>query len=305
MLTEADVSVIIVNYNGAHVLRAAIQSVLALLPAPGELIIVDNGSTDDSLAVIREFDYHALVRPIVAGQNLGVAGGRNLGVTYAFGKIYAFLDADGMAQQRWLSAAVALLNQRPEAGAIAPLVLLADGQTINGAGSFLDRSGHGRDRFWNEPLKKHQKEMIFLAASPVDYPMGCGMVLRKEGLERIWPLDEGSLKWHDDTEIGIRIRRLGYHVLFTPDSTVLHNLGHSDPTDNDVRHLMAEEARFRLLLKYYPFSVFLGALSSFVLHGIWGVRNRPDSLKDTVKLLRSILKSLREVLPIRKTWRVH
>lgn len=302
VLKVRDVSVIIVNYNGESVLAQALESVLLLEEKPLECIVVDNGSRDNSLGVAQTF-HDPILRILSLSENHGVAGGRNRGIAVAKGKVFAFLDSDGQATANWLPAAVHQLAQNPGAGAVAPLVLMASGDVINGAGSSLDHWGHGRDRLWGEKLNLHQEELTLWGGQPVDYPMGCGMVIRRSGLENLWPLDETLPKWHDDTEIGIRIRRLGYQVIFEPASLVLHYLGHSDPHDRTRRHQLAERARLLLLWKYYP---LLSALSStmhysvFALKGSW---HNPRERRDLWNTWGFLLSESRKIRMIRHKWR--
>ncbi len=299
-----DVSVIIVNYNGEAVLPLALESLYTLREQPLEVIVVDNGSTDASVDLIKTYAKKYLrLRLIEAQSNFGVAGGRNVGVDVAKGPILAFLDADGRALPEWLPNALLAINQDSRVGAVAPLVLMGDGAIINGAGSFIDASGHGRDRFWGESLSLRQSDIDRLAGSFCDYPMGCGMVVRRPGLERIWPLDEALLKWHDDTEIGIRVRRLEYRTVFWPKSRVLHQPGHSDPSRRELRHLESEMARFRLLLKYYSWSRFTQSLLHYLLHTMSGSRLRPEMKGDAQILLRDLRLAWPEAKKIRRQWR--
>lgn len=301
-LRVQDVSVIIVNYNGESVLDRSLNSVLSLDPRPLECILVDNGSTDKSLDVAQKF-HDPLLRILSLSENYGVAGGRNRGVAVAKGQVYAFLDSDGQATLSWLPAGVAVLAQNPAAGAIAPLVLMGSGDIINGAGSFLDAWGHGRDRLRGEPLDMHEGCVRAWRGQPVDYPMGCGMIIRRKGLESIWPLDESMPKWHDDTEIGIRIRRLGYQVPFEPSSLVLHYPGHSDPREGRKRHQLAEMARLLLLWKYYPFLSALGSTVHYSFFALSGSRRDPSYRQELWAAWTMLLKNRRKIRMIRHQWR--
>jgi len=299
----SDISVIIVNYNGEHVLPDAMASVLGLEPSPRELIVVDNGSTDRSPLIITGLaERDSRVRPILAGENLGVAGGRNLAAAYAEGRVLAFLDSDGLAEPSWLTESVQALNQDPRAGAVAPLVLLADGETVNGAGSFLDPDGHGYDRYFGDPESAHATEWPLLAGTVCDYPMGCGMVVRVPGLERVWPLDEALPKWHDDTELGLRIRRLGYRTIFWPSARVRHRWGHANPPDPYAKHWLAEEARLRLLVKYFPWPRVITNLLHLGIHGVSGLRGRPQMWQETQAVLRRIWRDWGDLTMIRREW---
>ncbi|WP_053960151.1 glycosyltransferase family 2 protein [Sulfobacillus thermosulfidooxidans] len=301
-LRVEDVSVIIVNYNGEKVIAQAVQSVLALRPRPLECIVVDNGSTDQSVNILHRFS-DPLLRLVSLTENRGVAGGRNVGVANARGRILAFLDSDGEATASWLVRAVEDLVEQEEAGAIAPLVLMKHGQIINGAGSFLDSSGHGRDRLWGEPLAQHESIVLTWRGQPVDYPMGCGMVIRRQGLEAIWPLDETMPKWHDDTEIGIRIRQLGYHVIFEPLSRVLHHPGHSDPKDNRQRQHMAETARLLLVWKYYPLTRAITVTLHYSFFALTASRYHLSYTKDLWKTWSKLWGERKKIWAIRQRWR--
>lgn len=300
----SDVSVIIVNYNGESVVQDALESLYRLSEQPLEVVVVDNGSTDASLKIVRSFsETYRRLQLVEAQGNFGVAGGRNIGVEVAHGEVLAFLDADGRALDSWLPAALFAMNQDPRVGAVAPLVLMGNGDTINGAGSFIDASGHGRDRFWGESLTAREPDLKRLTGTRCDYPMGCGMVVRRPGLEQIWPLDEALLKWHDDTELGIRLRRLGYHTVFWPPSRVLHHPGHSDPARREVRHLESEMARFRLLLKYYPWPRLIGSLTHYLIHAISGARRHPERKQDAKRLLQDLRSAWPLARKIRRQWR--
>ncbi len=296
-----DVSVIIVNYNGIGVLPRAVGSVLGLREKPRELIVVDNGSTDGSLQWLQT---HAspLMRIVALRANHGVAGGRNAGVREARGAFIAFLDSDGEATDSWLPEAAAMLRQKTKAGAIAPLVLMEEGTVVNGAGSFLDASAHGRDRLYGEPLAMRIAEIAGWQGQPVDYPMGCGMVLRVRGLEKIWPLDDALPKWHDDTEIGIRVRKLGYQVLFNGASQVRHHPGHSDSQNRYIRQRLAETARLRLLWKYYPPAAALRGTAHYVFFSLTGARRRIQNFGDLAMVGANLLGSWTHLRQIRHQW---
>lgn len=299
-----EVSVIIVNYNGESVLPDALESLYTLTAQPLEVVVVDNASTDASVDIVKSYtEKYGRLQLVEAQSNCGVAGGRNIGVEVAKGRVLAFLDADGRATEEWLPNALIAMSQNPQVGAVAPLVLMGSGDIINGAGSFIDESGHGRDRFWGEPLAARQPDLGRLAGTPCDYPMGCGMVVRRAGLERIWPLDEALLKWHDDTELGIRVQRLGYRTVFWPQSWVLHQPGHSDPARREIRHLESEMARFRLLLKYYSGPRIVRALLHYLIHAISGAKRHPELKADAKTLIHDLRVAWPEARKIRRHWR--
>ena len=108
MIQGNKISVIIPNYNYARYLDQAIQSVLNQSYENLELIVVNNGSTDNSLQVLR--DYEHKIR-IIDQPNLGQSGARNSGITHATGEYIAFLDADDFWELSKLSKQIALVNE--------------------------------------------------------------------------------------------------------------------------------------------------------------------------------------------------
>lgn len=121
--TEPAVSVVIPAFNAAWCVRRAVDSVLAQRFADFELIVVDDGSTDDTAEILR--GYGDALR-IVSQPNGGMSRARNAGIRIARGRYIAFLDAD----DRWLPAKlerqVALLDQRPELAFCAATATLED-----------------------------------------------------------------------------------------------------------------------------------------------------------------------------------
>jgi glycosyltransferase involved in cell wall biosynthesis len=123
MARSPRVSVVLIGYNDARFLQAAIDSVLAQRFTDWELILVDDGSTDDSPAIARQAcaQHPQQIRYLEhAGHaNRGAAASRNLGIEHASGEFIAFLDSDDVWLPDKLSDQVALLEQHPEVGMVA------------------------------------------------------------------------------------------------------------------------------------------------------------------------------------------
>lgn len=102
------VSVIIPNYNYAKYVRKAIESVLLQTYSNLEVIVVNNGSTDDSLQVLKEFGGKI---ELIDQSNLGQSGARNSGLRRSTGDLIAFLDADDFWEPTKLEKQIALINE--------------------------------------------------------------------------------------------------------------------------------------------------------------------------------------------------
>jgi glycosyltransferase involved in cell wall biosynthesis len=106
-----DIAAVVPTYNRAELLRETLRSILAQSHRPAEVIVVDDGSTDGTAAMIKEFDgsvrYHAI-------ENAGVCRARNIGVSLAKAPWIAFCDSDDLWRPDFLAQHVALLRAAPE-----------------------------------------------------------------------------------------------------------------------------------------------------------------------------------------------
>jgi glycosyltransferase involved in cell wall biosynthesis len=119
------VSIIVPSYNHAPFLRAALDSVLAQDHADRELIVVDDGSTDDSISIVRSYGDRLRLIEQRGGRQ---ARARNLALQVATGELVAFLDSDDRWLPRRLSAAVTAMAAHPQAGVVWSDFIYVDGQ---------------------------------------------------------------------------------------------------------------------------------------------------------------------------------
>ncbi len=240
------VSVIVLNFNGEKIIARCLDHLLAQTFTDLEILVVDNHSTDGSLAAAERYLGCGKLSILRAGRNLGVAGGRNLGLRYVQGEIIAFIDNDGYADPDWLSEAVATMDSDPRIGAVAPVVFFSRNKAIlNGAGGIMNYQGYGRDLCFDTPYEFAQLRERVL------YPMGCGMVVKREIFDRFAGFDPKSVYYYDDTELGIRVWRAGMQVAVSPHSWVDHEFNYSGQYFPN-RALSFERARLRVMLKHYP-----------------------------------------------------
>ncbi len=240
------VSVIVLNYNGAAIVGRCLDHLLAQTFDDFEILVVDNDSRDGSLAVLERYLGSGRLSVIRSQRNLGVAGGRNLGVKHAQGTIIAFIDNDGYADKDWLAEAVKMMESDRRIGVVAPVVFFAGRKIVlNGAGGTVNLQGYGGDHCFDVPYEFAQLPRRVL------YAMGCGMVVRKEVLDSIGPLDERLFNYYDDVELGIRTWKSGFEVAIAPDSWVDHGFSYSDKIFGN-KVFLCERNRIRTVLKYFP-----------------------------------------------------
>ncbi len=246
------VSIIILNYNGKDVLPRCLRALSAQSYKHFEVLVIDNHSTDGSDQIAQNFIAPFPLTVIRADTNLGVAGGRNVGVTKSRGEVLAFLDNDGYPTPEWLQEALNALYSETDIGAVCSLVFFADDPLrVNGFGGVLTTSGLAADRDYGVDITNLKPR------TTVFYPMGCGMVLRAESAHKVFPLDALLPKWYDDTEIGIRLHLYNQQVIVAPLAIVDHDAHSGDKKRMPAgwkRALLFEKARMRTVLKYFPLS---------------------------------------------------
>jgi GT2 family glycosyltransferase len=240
------VSVIVLNFNGEKIIAKCLDHLLAQSYRDFEIVVVDNASADNSVAIAGRYFASGRLSIIRAGRNLGVAGGRNLGMRHSEGRIFAFIDNDGYADRDWLAEAVRVLDSGPEIGAVAPMVFFQNNKAVlNGAGGMMNRQGYATDWCFDTPYEFAQLRGRVL------YAMGCGMVIRREIFDRFGGFDPKLFRYFDDTELGIRIWRAGMQVAVAPRSWIDHEFNYSS---NFLSHraLAFERARLRVAFTHYP-----------------------------------------------------
>jgi GT2 family glycosyltransferase len=281
------VSVIVVAWNAADVLARCLDHLFAQDYVNREIIVVDDGSDDETARVAEGAATRGEMALLRSRRNRGCPAARNLGMRRARGKIVAFVDADGFAAPSWLSEVVAAFGEDAQIGGIASTVFYDDNPlVINGAGGTVNRQGWAADLSMNESY-----EDASIAAEAL-YPMGCGMALRREALERVGPFDDRMLNYYDDVDYGTRLWRAGYTVAVAADAWIDHS-GAAAGGDSARKRLWCERHRMRVVLKHAPASS-LATWASWELRGLltaamsvrrqklsaiaWNVRHLPSAL---------------------------
>lgn len=224
------IAVVIVNWNGRHLLDACLCSVLEQRPAPGRVTVVDNGSTDGSLAHLGA-EWPG-VRALGAGANLGFSGGNNLGIRDALSagaEYLLLLNNDAQLLPGALSELVGALEEAgPEAWAAAPKILYrADPTVIWSAGGRFDWwRGLSIDRGSNE-VDRGQYDRAEL----VGFANACCLLVRARVFAELGLLDDAYFMYFEDSELAARAARTGARVAYRPAARVLHEVQGSSGGD--------------------------------------------------------------------------
>jgi GT2 family glycosyltransferase len=227
-----DVSLVIVSYNNGALLRTCLRSVAgASSGAQIETIVVDNGSTDDSVGMVRnEFPE---VRIVANAENRGFAAANNQGILLSRGRYVLLLNPDTEVHEGAVTGVMDFLDARPTVWVAGCRLLNADGSVQPSAGAFpsvLEALLKGSFLYLLLPrgaIITPRGVQLFDngRASRVDWVMGAFFMIRREALDRIGVLDDQFFMYSEEVDFCRRVRDAGHEVWYTPAGTTTHFWG--------------------------------------------------------------------------------
>ncbi len=224
-----DLSIVIVSYRTPEVLRECLKVLTTDTGTRSrEILVVDNDSGDESPAVARSFEG---VRVIETGDNLGFAGGVNRGLAEADGRFLLVLNPDIEVQPGSLDTLIDFMEAHPETGIAAPKLLNTDGTLQHSCRRFytlstiiLRRSFLGRIFPDAAPLRRHlMLDYDHETPRAVDWVAGAAMLVRREALDDVGPMDERYFLYFEDVDWCTRMQARGWLVHYVPDSVMTHH----------------------------------------------------------------------------------
>ena len=214
------VSVIIPNYNGRRFLDPCLGALLRQTYTQEliEVILVDDASTDDSVAYVRE--RYPQVKIVELASNSGLAVGCNAGARAANGDLLVMLNNDTEPEPGWLAALVDVAKAHPHAGAVASKMLLFDRRdTLHNAGDGMGADGIPRNRgVWEVDRGQYD------ARTEVFGGCGGGVAYRRDAWEATGGFDERLFMYLEDVDLAWRLQLLGWQARFAPAARLYHHL---------------------------------------------------------------------------------
>ena len=211
------VAVIIVNWNGADLLRQCLESLERQTRRPDRIVVVDNASTDDSLA--RAETHLRDVQLVRLDANVGFAEANNIGARAA-GAVdaLALLNPDAVADRAWLDALVQAAERDPAAASFASQIrLAATPDYLDGAGDSYHVSG----RAWRNGHRTASSDWPATDAE-VFAPCAAAALYRREAFEEVGGFDARYFCYFEDVDLGFRLRLRGHRCLYVHSAIVHH-----------------------------------------------------------------------------------
>lgn len=211
----AKASVIIVNWNGRHLLKECLDSVFAQKTKDFEVILVDNASTDGSVQFVKES--YPEVKLIQNSSNAGFAPANNTAARAAKGEFLVLLNYDTAVEPDWLGELLKPLEKDKSLGCTSSKVILYDRRgLINSAGIFFSFIGVSGS------LGDEVPRSAFADPTEVFAPSGASFAIRKSLYEELGGFDESYFMYEEDMDLGWRVWNAGFRILMIPSSIVYH-----------------------------------------------------------------------------------
>jgi len=222
-----------------------------------EIIVVDNGSSDGSVEMVRA-DFPQ-VQVIANEHNLGFTRGNNQGLAASRGRYVLFLNPDAEVVGNALATMVRYMEDHPDVGALGPQLRYPNGSVQSSRRRFptLGMAFFEStllelwwpDNPWARRYRMADRDDEM--EQEVDWVVGACLLVRREVLERIGGFDEGFFMYSEEMDLCRRIREAGWRVMYVPTAQVIHHEGRSSEQVVPARHLHFQSSKVRYFRKHH------------------------------------------------------
>lgn len=311
--SEHKVTVIIPHFNGEVILRRCLLSLQKTRYSDFSILIVDNGSTDESLNMVREA--FPDVRILRSHTNRGYAGGCNYGFLKTTSKFVAFLNNDAEVTENWLGSIIKLMEKRPDIAAVQPKIKSIENRHqfdySGAAGGEIDILGYpfARGRLFHV-MEDDQGQYDDI--HPVFWATGAAMVVRRAAVDAVGMFEESFFAHMEEIDLCWRFHLAGYCVYSLPQSVVYHQTGGTLGQERLKKMVLNHRNNLLMVLRNYslltllwifPARLFL-ELSTLIYGWFSGQFKRtlavPMGLWGVIRYCKTIRQGRKKVRQIRK-----
>ena len=221
-MVTSDVSVVVVTFNSAPWIERCLESVRGY-----ETIVVDNGSTDGTVALVRERFPEAHV---IEQENLGMGGGNNAGMRLASARYFLLLNADAWVLGDGVEQLARFADQHPDAAVVGPKLLNEDGSLQRSARAFPTLWRLSTEYLFLRKLAPRSRALNTFyeggfdhdEAREVDWLFGACLLVRRDAADEVGLFDEDFFMFSEETDWLYRFHQAGWSVYFYPGAEVVH-----------------------------------------------------------------------------------
>jgi GT2 family glycosyltransferase len=259
------ISVITPNFNGSRYLPALFSSLKKNSLITFELIFVDNGSTDNSLSIVKKYFPQAVI--IKNSSNRGFAAAVNQGIRASRQPYVCLLNNDLVLDKNWFKYLSAAIKEHPDVACFCGTVLNHDGSAVESQGIDFNWSGKCLQI-------KNQPAGIIWGSS------AAAVIYKKDIIEKIGLFDEKYFAYLEDVDMAFRLHQKNYHTLLVPRAVVYHLGGGTADKMGNFRAKQTFKNWYYFILKNYTFPQIFTNFPEIVFERL---RNLSFLLKSTIK----------------------
>lgn len=245
------VAVIIPNWNGKKLLEICLASLEKQTYQDFETIVVDNGSSDDSVNFIQK--KYPKIKVVQLDQNYGFAKAINMGVKAVKTDYVAFLNNDTEVDIHWLTELMKSAEKHPEVVSFCSRLLnFDDRKQIDGVGIQINEVGQARSIGWLEKdYGQYEKEMFIFGAT------GGAALFKRDIFLKVGMFDEHYFMYSEEVDWAFRAQFLGYTSLYCPKAIIYHKHKASSGKRQDMLEYWQFTNMYMTIIKDFPTSILL------------------------------------------------
>lgn len=293
------VAIVILNWNGRKMLERFLPSVTEHCPAYAEVIVADNGSTDDSLAFLA--DRYPTLRTIALDRNYGFADGYNRALVEVDADYFVLLNDDVEVTPHWVEPIIELMDSDATIGMAQPKMLMYDQRDTfeyaGGAGGFIDHRGYPfcRGRLFNTLEKDHGQ---YDDPCEIFWASGAAMFVRATTWRTVGGLDGDFFAHMEEIDFCWRAKNAGYRAVYCPQSTIYHVGGGTLPKSSPRKTYLNFRNNMALLYKNLPDDELCGTiLLRLILDGVAALKFLCEGHPKELAAVWQAHRSFRQWLP--------
>lgn len=289
MHQECELSIITINYNGQNDTCALIETIP--FNDKMEVIVVDNASTHDEASEIQ--GRFPLVNIIRSDQNLGFAGGNNLGIKAAKGKYLLLVNNDTIFKDFNVQTLIDRLESSDKIGIVCPKIRFFWG---NNPIQYAGYTPLSKVTVRNKSIGFGEEDKgQYEIAHPTPYAHGAAMLIKREAIKKVGLMPECYFLYYEELDWSMMFTRAGYHIWYEPACTIYHKESQTTGQNSPLRTYYITRNRLLLVKRNYY------GLNKYLAYGyLMGLVTPRDILKTCIKgqfgLLKATLKGIHDFI---------
>lgn len=228
-MSRPDISFIILTWNSKRHLASCLDSIVSSMAGEQyrfEIIIIDNGSKDGTVELLKTYEksHKGVVKPVFMDKNTGTTYPRNIALRQCGGRYIVIMDSDVVLPEGTVERLVNVLRENASVGLAAPRLNYGSGKLQKSTDIFPTLLNKVKRYFFLKAIESREnREGAGAGMKDVDYAISAMWVMRRDIVDKVGLLDEKIFYAPEDVDYCLRIWKAGYRVVYVPDVTGIHH----------------------------------------------------------------------------------